>query len=99
MDVSQKILKPSYSETVERIQAALQAAANGPGAPSPLARSRLNTRRHDPVTEADKAADALLRQNLLRDGEGWLSQESVDNPSRLDRRRVWVPITAGHCAS
>lgn len=45
---------------------------------------------HDPVTEADRALDAVLRKNLLRDGEGWLSEESVDDPSRLNKHRVWV---------
>ena len=45
---------------------------------------------HDPVTEADRALDAALRKNLLRDGEGWLSEESADDLSRLDRERVWV---------
>ena len=32
----------------------------------------------------------MLRQNLLRDGEGWLSEESVDDLSRLEKSRVWV---------
>ena len=32
---------------------------------------------HDPVTEADRAVDTVLRQNLLRDGEGWLSEETA----------------------
>jgi len=45
---------------------------------------------HDPVTEADRALDAVLRKELLRDGEGWLSEESVDDPIRLQRSRVWV---------
>ena len=45
---------------------------------------------HDPVTEADRAVDAVLRQELLRDGEGWLSEESADDLSRLDKERVWV---------
>src|ERR1700741_3387083 len=45
---------------------------------------------HDPVTEADRAVDFALRQNLLRDGEGWLSEETADNPSRLDQERVWI---------
>ena len=45
---------------------------------------------HDPVTEADRAIDAVLRQNLLRAGEGWLSEESVDDFSRLHQQRVWV---------
>ncbi len=44
----------------------------------------------DPVTEADRALDAVLRENLLREGEGWLSEESVDDPSRLQASRVWV---------
>ncbi len=42
------------------------------------------------MTEADHAVDAVLRQNLLRDGEGWLSEESVDDPLRLQCSRVWV---------
>jgi myo-inositol-1(or 4)-monophosphatase len=44
----------------------------------------------DPVTEADTQVDALLRRLLPRDGEGWLSEETTDDLSRLDRRRVWV---------
>jgi len=43
-----------------------------------------------PVTEADRAADDLLRNLLPRDGDGWLSEETVDDPVRLQRRRVWI---------
>src|SRR6266704_4119037 len=45
---------------------------------------------HDPVTEADKSVDAVLRKELLREGEGWLSEESVDDLTRLVASRVWV---------
>jgi myo-inositol-1(or 4)-monophosphatase len=45
---------------------------------------------HDPVTEADRVVDAVLRQNLLRTGEGWLSEETADDPSRLEKQRVWI---------
>ncbi len=45
---------------------------------------------HDPVTEAEPRVDAVLRKELLRDGEGWLSEESVDDFSRLGKSRVWV---------
>jgi myo-inositol-1(or 4)-monophosphatase len=45
---------------------------------------------HDPVTEADHALDEVLRKCLLRDGEGWLSEESADDLSRLRYERVWV---------
>jgi myo-inositol-1(or 4)-monophosphatase len=45
---------------------------------------------HDPVTEADKTVDAVLRKELLRDGEGWLSEESIDDLARLKASRVWI---------
>lgn len=44
----------------------------------------------DPVTEADLAVDEVLRSSLLRRGEGWLSEETVDDESRLAASRVWV---------
>lgn len=42
------------------------------------------------VTEADRAVNRLLQQFLLRDQEGWLSEESTDDLERLNKRRVWV---------
>jgi myo-inositol-1(or 4)-monophosphatase len=44
-----------------------------------------------PVSEADIAVDALLRERLLsiRDA-GWLSEETEDDPARLRREEVWV---------
>ena len=30
---------------------------------------------HDPVTEADRAVNEVLRKILLRPGEGWLSEK------------------------
>lgn len=44
----------------------------------------------DPVTEADTRVDTVLREQLWRDGEGWLSEETVDDRTRLDCRRVWI---------
>jgi len=45
-----------------------------------------------PVTNADLAVDALLRERLLgaRPDYGWLSEETVDSPERLNRRRIFV---------
>jgi myo-inositol-1(or 4)-monophosphatase len=43
-----------------------------------------------PVTEADIAANEVLRSGLLSAGEGWLSEESENDPARLSARRVWV---------
>lgn len=44
----------------------------------------------DPVTAADHEVDSLLRDLLPSPGEGWLSEETRDDLSRLDRGRVWV---------
>ena len=44
----------------------------------------------DPVTEADRTINRILRRALVRDGEGWLSEESVDDSARLKKERVWV---------
>ena len=45
-----------------------------------------------PVSEADIASDALLREILLADRShyGWLSEETEDNPERLSCESVWV---------
>jgi myo-inositol-1(or 4)-monophosphatase len=47
--------------------------------------------KSSPVSEADLAVDALLRERLLaiRDA-AWLSEETEDDPSRLKRAEVWV---------
>jgi len=44
----------------------------------------------DPVTEADLAVDAVLKRILPREGEGWLSEETADDESRLSCERVWI---------
>ena len=43
-----------------------------------------------PVTEADRMANKVLREKLLRNGEGWLSEESTDDFERLSKGRVWI---------
>jgi myo-inositol-1(or 4)-monophosphatase len=80
----------SHTETLQRIHAALEAAR------AVFQRFTLGAIEaeykagHDPVTEADRQLDVVLRKELLREGEGWLSEESVDDYSRLDKSRVWV---------
>jgi myo-inositol-1(or 4)-monophosphatase len=44
----------------------------------------------NPLTEADLAVDEALKRTLPSDGEGWLSEETVDSPDRLGRQRVWI---------
>ena len=89
-------MNSSYSDILVRIERALEATrvvfeGFAPGE----VRAEFKA-GHDPVTEADRTVDAVLRKNLLRDGEGWLSEESADDLSRLDRERVWV-VDHGVC--
>jgi len=70
-------------EALERAKAALQRFTAGEVA------SRYK-QGDDPVTEADTTIDSLLKQFLPQDGDGWLSEETEDDLSRLGRHRVWV---------
>lgn len=47
---------------------------------------------HSPVTSADLAVNQMLQSHLRSafPGDGWLSEESPDDPDRLQRARVWV---------
>lgn len=79
-----------YAEILERIERALEAAG---GVFARFTAGEIAAEYKiglDPVTEADRAVDEVMRQSLLREGEGWLSEESVDDPSRLSKSRVWV---------
>ncbi len=78
------------TEILQRIQSALDAARQVFSRFTPGAIETEYKIGHDPVTEADRALDAVLRKELLRDGEGWLSEESVDDAARLTQIRVWV---------
>lgn len=79
-----------YSGVLERIQSALEASRKiferfTPGEIAAEYKAGM-----DPVTEADLAVNALLHNELLREGEGWLSEESVDDLSRLQKQRIWI---------
>ncbi len=47
---------------------------------------------HNPVTTADHEADAFLKKFLLEATPdfGWLSEETVDSPQRLEKEFVWI---------
>lgn len=80
----------SRSDDLERIRGALRSAGE---VLLGFSRDRVGVRYKEhgsPVTDADVAADEVLRRALPRDDEGWLSEESADGRARLGRRRVWV---------
>jgi myo-inositol-1(or 4)-monophosphatase len=45
-----------------------------------------------PVSEADIAVNQLLQERLANENSAiaWLSEESIDDPSRLDARYIWI---------
>ena len=78
-------------EALERIRGALQEAVRVVSSFVPGAiRADQKPLGRGPVTEADRALDRVLREALLREGEGWLSEESADDLARLKKQRVWV---------
>jgi myo-inositol-1(or 4)-monophosphatase len=89
--MTQPKFSPSrYAEILHRIESALAAARAVFDRFTPGEIEAEYKSGHDPVTEADHAVDAVLREKLLRDGEGWLSEETVDDLSRLGNQRVWI---------
>jgi myo-inositol-1(or 4)-monophosphatase len=46
--------------------------------------------KNSPVCEADIAVDGLLRERLRSPGHGWLSEETEDDPTRLQERRLFI---------
>ncbi len=44
----------------------------------------------EPVTALDRSINSLLLASLPGENEGWLSEESRDNPDRLRASRVWI---------
>jgi myo-inositol-1(or 4)-monophosphatase len=78
-------------QELKRIREALEAAVQ---AISPFVSgavsAELKSDGRGPVTEADRASNRALREVLLRGGEGWLSEESVDDLERLRKDRLWV---------
>ena len=84
------MLSGSYSDVLSRIETALAEAMQIFARFSPGEVAAEYKAGHDPVTAADRELDVALHKHLLRDGEGWLSEESKDDHVRLACERVWV---------
>jgi len=79
-----------YSDVLDRITGAIEASREILARYTPGEIAAEYKAGHDPVTEADRALDALLATKLVRGDEGWLSEESADDLSRLELKRVWI---------
>jgi myo-inositol-1(or 4)-monophosphatase len=86
---------PANEVDLNRQAARLQASVREAGA---LALSMFKTplknwtkgEAQSPVSDADIAVDNLLRERLADSAIAWLSEESVDDPARLEARYVWI---------
>ena len=70
----------SDTQTLERIERALDEAV---GVLSQFVSGKVKADRkpsdRSPVTEADRSVNRVLKESLLRDQEGWLSEEDPDD--------------------
>lgn len=80
----------TLASDLKRIEKALLAARECVSAYTPGRIESVKKAGGDPVTEADVALDKVLKTMLLEPGEGWLSEETVDDRQRLNKRRVWI---------
>lgn len=80
----------SRTDDLARIAEALEAAREAVDPFTPGSVAWDDKGDGDPVTAADHAIDDVLRELLPQSGEGWLSEETADDHSRLDARRAWV---------
>lgn len=80
----------NHFEPLKRIEEALIAATK-------VAQSFINQKLKveyksawDPVTAADREVNEVLQEILLRPDEGWFSEETTDDLSRLEKEKVWI---------
>ncbi len=78
------------TDDLDRIEAALAAAAEALRPFTPGHIEATMKQGDDPVTAADLAVNDVLAALLPQQGEGWLSEETADSEARLAARRVWV---------
>ena len=79
----------SSAEFLRRIGDSLEAAAFSVAPFIPRSVKPEYKAGDDPVTEADRMANRVLPKALVRNGEGWLSEESTDDLTRLKKDRIW----------
>lgn len=80
----------NYEPVMERIEKALSAATKTLKDFTPGKIQSTLKDGGDPVTQADVLLDKILKKELLRNDEGWLSEETADDLSRLEKQRVWI---------
>lgn len=90
MNQLSETLQNQAFDALKRIEKALKAAAEAMKAFDAGQIEHTQKSGGDPVTEADLLLDQLLKEHLLRPDEGWLSEETRDDLTRLEKQRVWI---------
>jgi myo-inositol-1(or 4)-monophosphatase len=88
--LNQKIPLTPREDDLRRIARALGAAKDMASALRSEGVTAQFKSNNDPVTIMDQALDQLLRNSLPNGDEGWLSEETADDRSRLEKHRVWI---------
>lgn len=81
---------PGQREVVERIHRALIQVSKLVANTNPLEILVSHSESGEPVTTLDRAINHFLHSVLPEPNEGWLSEETCDDLSRLSYERVWV---------
>lgn len=80
----------SRTDDLARIAAAFELARTALEPFTPGAITSTFKNGGDPLTAADTAVNDALVAALPQDGEGWLSEETVDDHVRIEASRVWI---------
>ena len=84
------LTRSGEAQYIARIHEALKAAYATVNGFAPGTFAIKDTGGRDVMTQVDREVSDVLRTSLLRAGEGWLSEEDVDDPVRLSHSIVWV---------
>jgi myo-inositol-1(or 4)-monophosphatase len=79
-----------YEQDLKRIEHALHEARTVVAEFTPGKIESVLKDGGDPLTKADLAVNDVLEEILPEEGEGWLSEETADDATRLQHSRVWV---------
>jgi len=92
--MSQSTSAPSYDGVLTAsLQSAIEAAREAGAAIRGYYKDSYTVKdkgQDNPLTDADLASDKIIADRLRREDWGWLSEESVDDASRLDRDFAWI---------
>lgn len=80
----------SRNDDLQRIRRCLQSIAHLVACRDQSEDAANHANEENPCTALDREIDRAIFRDLPLPGEGWLSEETEDNPARLTSSRVWI---------